>query len=100
MLEKTDPQDALRARRENNAGERQLLLEYFRRTDVPFMSASFWISSDLVTWQRQDPVNNPNYEETAEAGQNPLYERVSVVITLPGGVSDHYYVRHEVDATF
>lgn len=100
LLEKTDPQDALRARRENNAGERQLLLEYFRRTDVPFMSASFWISSDLVTWQRQDPVNNPNYEETAEAGQNPLYERVSVVITLPGGVSDHYYVRHEVDATF
>lgn len=84
----------------HNSGpdERTIDLTFKRRVDDPLIEGFFWGSNNMKDWTRLD-TSNPIYQESAQQGENAVFEDVSATVTLPPD-TDSYFIRYQTLGTF
>ena len=94
--EYTLPQQAVRVTRENTESGPVIRLDYRRRTDDKNIRPIPWMAPESLLFA---PIhNNPLYEESATAGENPFYEDVTGTYPVDPDGADMHLIRMQVDA--
>ena len=91
----TYPEEAVQIRRESRAEGEFLVINYRRRTDDPNVGPIPWMAPESLG-RFSSLHENPLYEESAQAGENPLYEDVEGSINIGDGAIDQHFIRMQV----
>lgn len=94
--EYTQPQEALRVTRANTPEGPIIRLNFRRRTDDPNVGPIPWMAPESLLFEPLS-TSNPIYEETANKGDNPLYEDVEGIIHIDPEGADVHLIRIGVD---